>query len=155
MGCCRLDAVRAVCCTLLLVAASGAFAQGSRITASDQAVRDAERLRILEAEMGSEQSLAETASKRKAERLAARDLPGADEAEQSLQRSLANTSALRREIDSARLSAARPASPSPAPRAVSGVRVPPVTLAWWDVYARVPRGIHSAAPPRAPASPNE
>ncbi len=149
MDYCRLAARRALHCMLLLVAASGAVAQATRIAASDQALRDVERVRILEGEMRSEQSLAETASKRKAERLAVRDLPGADEAEQSLQRSLANMAALRREIELARGSAARPAAPAPAPRTVSAGRVPQVTLAWWDVYARDPRGITSTVVPRS------
>jgi hypothetical protein len=109
----------------------------------EQAQRDQDRVRILQAELASEQGRADTASKRHAERLAAHDTLGADEAEQARQRALQNLTALRRELESARSAPSRPVS-------VTARRPPPDPVSpWWDVYARAPRPADRPAPPRS------
>ena len=104
---------------------------------AEQTVRDTDRLRILRSELVAEQGRAEAAIKRHAERLAARDPIGADEAEQARVRSLSNLSALQRELEqAASSSSARPEVRADTSSRSSGVRATDLAIRWWDVYAR-------------------
>lgn len=128
-----------------LLAANAAAAQPvpvsvPRVAPTEQAARDVDRLAILQEELAAEVKRQADASRRRAERLAAGDRPGAEEAEGALQRSNANVQALQREIDSTRRAstpgnAAASAARKPPP--ASSVAAPPA--AWWDVYSRPPR----------------
>lgn len=144
-----------ICLRVLLGALVAFGASGSVhaqiVPASEQVARDSERLRILKDELAKEQSAAAELAKRRADRLAARDAHGAQEAEAAQQRSSANLAALRREIELASKTAKNPA---PAPTAtVSATRraAPTSSVAaaaqapWWDVYSRAPRR-YDAAP---------
>lgn len=115
------------------------------IAPAEQAARDNERLRILQDELKSEQQQVIESTKRRAERLAARDSQGVQEAELAYSRALANVSALQREIASAskqptgKVAAASGSSPRPrASTAPSSVEAPS-QAAWWDVYGKSPR----------------
>lgn len=121
----RHGAAALAACVALL--ATHAPAQPSRVSRSDQAAADTERLRILRAELAHEEAQAATQD-------------GAQR-----HRALQNIEALQREVAAAERSAtptatspATPARPSKTPR-----RSP----AWWDVYARNPQ------PPALPAPP--
>lgn len=111
------------------------------VTSTQQSARDSERLRILREELGREQQVASDAVRRKAERVAAADPRGANEADAALSRAGQNIDALKREIQAASNQAFRSAD---VPRASgSTARHRPDHAAatataprWWDVYAR-------------------
>jgi hypothetical protein len=115
------------------------------VSATDQATRDTDRLRILQDELAQEMRAAEEQTKRKAERLAVNDARGVGESESALARHAQNIQALRREIEQAtqRLSVGPSARGSPA-TVTATRRASPVTsqmaaTPWWDVYGRAPR----------------
>lgn len=146
----------ALLASIAYLAAGSAHAQGTAAAAafpsiapSEQATRDNDRLRILQDELRNEQQKAIEQTKRRAERLAARDTQGAQDAEASHARSLANIAALQREIANASTAkqpkakvAAASASPvasrSASPPAPSSVEAP-AHAPWWDVYSKSPR----------------
>lgn len=124
-----------LCCLAGWVGGAAAQAGRTVISPSEQAARDTERVRILDAELAQEQQRADEAARRRAERLAAGDAAAADDAEQARARHLENMAALRREIGAASAPPRTTGSdikPSPAGMA----RRPPDTTPWWDVYAR-------------------
>jgi hypothetical protein len=140
-----------VCLIGVVCALQGAvvFAQGTApsmtISATEQAARDADRLRILRDELAREARLLEDQTKRKAERLAANDLRGVEESEQALERHTQNMQSLRREIDVALQAAAGGARARPVAGAARRPATPTATLVagnegapWWDVYGRRP-----------------
>ncbi len=137
--------VGAVGVALLCLPGSIASAQaaGTVVTPTEQATRDAERLRVLQDELTREQAAAAESARRRAERLAAADPQGVHDAEQSQARSAENIGALRRELDAA----TRPSTNARRPAAVSAMAVSrPATgtrarvdgAPWWDVYAQPP-----------------
>jgi aspartate oxidase len=117
------------------------------VSATDQATRDSDRLRILQDELAQEMRAVEEQTKRKAERLAVNDARGVGESESALARHAQNIQALRREIEQAtqRLSVGPSARGSPVSvtatrRASPAVAVSSQTATpWWDVYGRAPR----------------
>jgi hypothetical protein len=117
------------------------------VSAVEQAHRDIDRLHILRSELSSEEASVQAATRRRAERLVARDEQGVREAEQAYVQHLANIAALRREIDAAtgirrvgsrergeseRKAAASSNATSPAPVGDKS----PEHAPWWDVYQR-------------------
>jgi hypothetical protein len=106
---------------------------------AEQSMRDNERLRILREELTKAESMAALLARRRAERLAASDLTGADEADQQRIRTLSDIEALKREIGTAS-QFQRPPNPAPSQspqvaRLATTTRKSPPT-AWWDVYAK-------------------
>lgn len=112
------------------------------VSAAEQGTRDTERLRILRDELTKSEAMAGELARRKAERLAAADMIGADDAEQQRVRTLSDIEALKREIGGASESRPSPrlvAKPSAQLAKVVAARaIPPA--AWWDVYAKPRRG---------------
>lgn len=145
-------ALVAACGALLCLLVTGATAQTSATEPARQALHDEQRLLILQAELGRERQRLADVVRRRAERLAAGDGRGADEAEAARQRSMADIAALEREIGTAN----RPAvMPHPRSSAATSARTPSARPtdepAWWDVYARPPR--RAASQDRATTSP--
>jgi len=113
------------------------------VTAVEQAARDDERLRILREELRQSEQAIEALAKRRAERLAASDAVGADEAQGQRARLLEDIDALKREIGTA-----QPHAGLPAPLASNAATLPvaeakpatvkhaPPAARWWDVYTR-------------------
>ncbi len=152
-------AVGVACAFLFGMTVGAAAAQTSAapgiVTATEQRARDAERVRILQAELSREHRKVAKAAQRRAERLSARDAPGAQEAEQSRARAADNIAALQREIELASKPASSAASARlqapPAAASDDGPRAP-----WWDVYAKAPRPVAATAtlrPSAVPSSP--
>lgn len=116
------------------IAASSASAIATRpalvVAPAEQAVRDGERIRILEDESAELQLRLEDAIKRYSERLAAHDITGANEAAEARTRAQADMAALRRELD-----AARSSGPVVAVRKARAAQTATAS-AWWDVYAK-------------------
>ncbi len=149
------------CAGVLVILAGACAAQtvSSVVTPAAQATRDDERLRILRDELRKAEALIESLGKRKAERLAAADTAGADEAEENRIRALSDIAGLKREIAGTRprfeaprptlsTSSASTASTKPAPQPTPQPPAP-----WWDVYGKARRGETSASSPRpAPVS---
>jgi len=134
---------RAILVALAVLAGSGA-AHAQVVLPAEQAARDSDRLRILQDELAKEQAAAAALAKRRADRLAARDAHGAQEAEAAQQRSSANLAALRREIElaskTAKGTAAAPAATVTATRRPAPVlSVGAAQAPWWDVYSKAPR----------------
>lgn len=93
-----------VCVSIaLLMGARALHAEVARfvVTPTQQTARDDERLRILRDELKRSEALLETLARRRADRLAAADMPAADEAEEQRTRTLADIAGLRREMASA------------------------------------------------------
>jgi hypothetical protein len=113
------------------------------VTAVEQAARDDERLRILLEEKRQSEQAVEALARRRAERLAASDSIGADEAQAQRARLLQDIDALKREIGSAQRQAGLP-GPLPSNAAtLPGTQAKPATVKqappaarWWDVYTR-------------------
>lgn len=116
---CHGAAALAACVALL---AAHAPAQPSRVTRSDQAAADTERLRILRAELAREEAHAATQ----------------DPAQRH--RALQDIEALKREI-----AAAERAIPTTTPARPAKTSHP--SPVWWDVYARNPPPSALPAPP--------
>ena len=105
--------------------------------------RRCERLRILREELRQSEQAIEALAKRRAERLAASDAVGADEAQGQRARLLEDIDALKREIGTA-----QPHAGLPAPLASNAATLPvaeakpatvkhaPPAARWWDVYTR-------------------
>lgn len=113
------------------------------VTSAEQAARDDERLRILREELRQSEQAVEALAKRRAERLAASDSVGADEAQAQRARLLQDINALKREIGAAQSHAglSGPATSNaatfPAAEAKPAtVKHAPPAARWWDVYAR-------------------
>ncbi|CAG0950589.1 hypothetical protein BURK2_00171 [Burkholderiales bacterium] len=111
------------------------------VTSTQQSARDSERLRILRDELSREQQLASDAARRKAERVAAADPRGANEADAALSRAGQNIDALKREIQAASNQASRSAeapraSASPARHRLDPSAATAQSPRWWDVYAK-------------------
>ncbi|MDM0049751.1 hypothetical protein QTI04_12090 [Variovorax sp. J22R115] len=134
---------------LLVLVAPVAMAEpafpGARptVTVVEQSARDSERMRVLHDELRQSRRDAESLARRRAERLAAGDATGADEAEAQGARVLQDIDALKREIGTAqpgpaaRGSTAAPpaaAAPATASKAAPVKSRPPAR--WWDVYGR-------------------
>jgi len=123
-------------------AAEPVSAVAAVVSASEQAVRDDERLRILRDELKKSEALVEMLARRKAERLAMADKVAADEAEEGRLRAMGDIAALRREIAGARPPAsaqtrATPrASSSHAAPARPAQSKPQSAMPWWDVYGK-------------------
>jgi hypothetical protein len=137
-----------------LFAAAGAWAQPDAfpvVTPIEQAQRDFLRLHILQTELTAEEAGLAEAAKRKAERAAAGDHPGASDAGEAVQAHQRNVRALRVEIDKVAASqtgidgapgsapgtqpgAGLQQGKQPRPRArAGGTRREAL---WWDVGAR-------------------
>lgn len=116
------------------------------IPPAEQAARDADRIRILQDELGKQQVGVAELAKRRADRLAARDGPGLQEVEAAQRRANADLSALRRELELAtKASHGTGAGPAPA-ASVTADRQPESPSRsvgapgpWWDVYSNPPR----------------
>lgn len=127
-------ALGAACAFFMLpLEAAAEAAPATNVPRTDQAERDSERLRILRDELAREQARAADAVKRHAERLAAGDRQGAEEAERTRHRSASGIAALRREIAAATQAQATPRAP--APPTEKRVKPPEHGTRWWDVYA--------------------
>lgn len=155
-------ALGTACMAMLACLSLGAMARtpspDQAITTAQQAPRDTERLRILQDELARERGLAAEAALRRAERIAAADARGAQDAELAIARAKQNVDALQREIQAAATAVARQANveptatPSPAAQPVSarshamgqGPR-------WWDVYAKPPHSTNRETASVAPA----
>lgn len=150
----------------LLVMAGASHAQNAStvsypsIAPAEQATRDNERLRILQDELKSEQQKAVDSTKRRAERLAAQDPQGVEEAELAHSRALGNIAALQREIANAsaakqpKVKAANASSSATKARsstALPSVEASPAQAPWWDVYGRAPRKAAQASITQAAA----
>lgn len=151
----------AVCLGAVLGVPAGAAASPAAmvVAPAQQAARDDERLRILRDELRRTEALAAQLAQRHAERLAAGDAAGADDAQAQRVRALGDIAGLEREITGLRPSSvglkpfpsAAPSRSAGAPRPVH--RSPPAP--WWDVY-RARRGeatdsLSHARPPGAAA----
>lgn len=121
---------------LVLCTPLAAPADGSRIVPIElQSARDRDRLRILQEELAREQGRSDQAVQRRAERLAASDPAGVQEADALFARTQLNLQALRAELQTAaREPAANAAIPAKALRPAAAR-----SGAWWDVYAKAPR----------------
>jgi len=140
-----------------LFAAAGAWAQPEAfpvVTPVEQAQRDSLRLHVLQTELAAEEAGLAEAAKRKAERTAAGDHPGAREAGEAVQAHQRNVSALRVEIDKVAASHTsvdgapgtdqgthrgglrHAEQPRPAARAGGHRR----EALWWDAYGNPERG---------------
>jgi hypothetical protein len=130
-----MDTLRPAVLCLLLLAADALAGPAAPLTVSpaEQSARDIDRLRILRDELASEQSKADDSAKRRAERLAAGDATGVQEAEQALARATDNLAVLRREIQSA---SAPPVEPSKRLATSAAAPTLPRPSSWWDVYAK-------------------
>lgn len=113
------------------------------VTAIEQTARDDERLRILRDELRQSLQAVEAMAKRRAERLAASDTVGADEAQAQRARLLQDIEALKREIESAQSHAGLPGPPASNAAKLPAAEAKPATIKhvppaarWWDVYAR-------------------
>lgn len=137
------------------LSAFGANAQSAgtdfpAVQPAEQASRDIDRVRILQDELAKEQARLADAAKRRAERLAARDAQGVQEAEAAQQRATSSLAALRREIALASRAPHTSATPVVATTTRTPTRAtrPPVettTAPWWDVYSKPPRREAEAA----------
>ena len=112
------------------------------VTAVAQTALDDERLRILRDELRQSLQAVEALAKRRAERLAASDTVGADEAQAQRARLLQDIDALKREIGSAQSLAGR-SGPAASNAALPAAEAKPTTVKhappsarWWDVYGR-------------------
>jgi hypothetical protein len=147
----RPSAVVCLSISSLLVTnlAIGEPAQSGVVSAAEQSARDDERLRILRDELKRSEALIESLARRKAERLAASDITGADEAEQQRMRAVSDVAGLKREIGATRASSAAPkaavATPAPASSAKASPTKSQPPTPWWDVYGKAKRG-NNAAP---------
>lgn len=132
------------CLTISFLLASGAgLAQPgqNRISASEQASRDDERLRILRDELRKSEALVESLARRKAERLAAADVPGADEADERRVRALSDITGLKREIGAARAGVEVKVGSGQVPTPAKATAAKPApTAPWWDVYGKARGG---------------
>lgn len=138
-------------CVVLGLCAANAVAQSPPsmvVSGTEQAARDTDAMRILRDELAREMRLVEEQTKRKAERLLARDNQGAQESEDASVRHAQNIQALRREIEQATHRAATGSggrgSPVPASTTRRSTGVVTVTAdaqapPWWDVYGRAPQ----------------
>lgn len=140
-----------------LTCACGALAQAPAvpqhvIPPAQQAARDSDRVEILRQELKKSEALLETLARRKAERRAAADVEGANEAEEQRGRTLSDIAGLKRELAVATRSAAPPltgaeaAVTTKAPPAAPPSRPAkaPPAAPWWDVYSKARR---TEAPP--------
>lgn len=117
------------------------------IAPAEQATRDNERLRILQDELKAEQEKAIDSTKRRAERLAAQDPQGVQEAELAHSRATGNIAALQREIASASAAKQPKGKGATASAAMTQARASAalpsveaqVQAPWWDVYGKSPR----------------
>ncbi|CAN7776640.1 hypothetical protein LJR084_007926 [Variovorax sp. LjRoot84] len=117
------------------------------IPSAEQAARDSDRVKILRQELKKSEALLETLARRRAERLAAADVEGANEAEEERGRTLSDIAGLKRELAAATRTATPPQSsaeaavtPKAAPTAPSSRparSLPPAP--WWDVYGKARR----------------
>lgn len=135
-------------CIWLLVVVGDLHAQPqqSKVSAAEQSSRDDERLRILREELRKSEALVESLARRKAERLAAADVAGADEAEEQRIRALSDVAGLKREIGATRPSAQgikRSPGQVAAPVTAIATNAPP-SAPWWDVYGKDKRGTTAA-----------
>lgn len=156
-------------CSCLLLITGPAAAQtdapvARSVSATEQSVRDGDRLRILREELATSEQLAATLAHRKVERLAASDPVAADEAQVQHDRVLKDIEALQREISSTRPSAAKgggsgsavavTATAPPANKVIKAtetVRAVPASP-WWDVYGKAARTLSTT--PLSPARPS-
>lgn len=138
----------AACAAMLACLSNDAMARtpppDQAIPTAQQVSRDIERLRILQDELARERTLAAEAARRRAERLAAADARGAQEAELINGRSSQNIEALQREIKAAATAASRHtnSTAATAPSAVQPVSARSNAtgqVRWWDVYAKPPQ----------------
>lgn len=147
-------------------AAEPVSAVAAVVSASEQAVRDDERLRILRDELKKSEALVEMLARRKAERLAMADKVAADEAEEGRLRALGDIAALKREIAGARPPASAltrdtpRASSSHAAPARPAQSKPQPAMPWWDVYGKArstgtPAPVSYAQPPGSAAARTE
>lgn len=104
------------------------------VSPAEQANRDARRVEILQSEIDAEQAASIESVKRRAERLAANDSAGVQEAEAAIAQHTRNLETLRREIEIAAKSPA--VAPAAVDRAAAKESKP---VSWWDVYAHDPR----------------
>ncbi len=108
------------------------------ISPATQAARDADRQRILLEEQAAARQRLQDASRKVAERLAARDEAGAQEAQRMQQRAQTDLEALARELQHTPPASAT--APQPVPQTATAVDPPAARpRPWWDVYGKGPR----------------
>lgn len=142
--------------------ASSASPAPTTIRPAVQAARDADRQRILREEQAAAHLRLQGASRQVAERLAARDDAGAQEAQRMQQRAQADLQALARELQQAPPAhapgtASQPntpiaQAPQTAQTAVADHAPQARSRPWWDVYGKGPRAGVAASRPRRPAA---
>lgn len=122
------------------------------IAAPDQAARDNDRMEILRQELKKSEEQLEGLARRRAERIAASDIPAANEAEDQHARMLGDIASLKREIASVshvagQATALKPvAARSAESRPRAGKDTTP--MPWWDVYRGGRRtGLPASHPP--------
>lgn len=131
------------------------------VTVAQQADRDATRLAILRAELAAEEQGLARSKDRLAERTAAGDAEGIEEARRSEDTHRRNIEALRAEIDQMQHSESSPAVPTPSGGRKKARRVVPARRAagpaadtrthpWWDAYGNRPRTNFEPSAPREP-----
>lgn len=140
-------------CTCLLPAQTLPTPQGRVVTPAEQAARDDDRIEILRQELKRSGAQLEDLARRKAERLAASDMQGANEAEEQRTRTLSDIAGLERELASKPRLAGITAvvKPSAARTASSHIISAKDSAPWWDVYGKVHRSEQLAVPSATPA----
>ncbi len=130
----------AVTCLPALGAQPSAPAPSASTTISPatQAARDADRQRILLEEQAAARQRLQDAGRQYAERLAARDEAGAQDAQRKQQRAQTDLEALARELQHTPPVSAT--APQPVTQATKAVNPPAARpRPWWDVYGKGPR----------------
>ena len=164
-------AVRPVLAATLAIAVSAiawagptSTAEQRKVPATEQRARDSDRVEVLRQELRKSEDLLASLARRKAERLAASDVPAAAEAEEQHRRTLSDVEALKRELaltarqvttPNADPASVQPVSRAAAPMAATPKHVFPPTASpapWWDVYGRGRALPSSSSVSQAPAA---
>ncbi len=128
------------------------------ISPAVQAARDADRQRILAEEQAAARQRLQEASRQVAERLAARDGAGAQDAQRRQQRAQADLQALARELQQSPPASTRAPSTASQPitplaqTAEASNPMPARPRPWWDVYGKGPRAGLTATRSRGPGA---
>ncbi|MBT2337114.1 hypothetical protein J7E49_24840 [Variovorax paradoxus] len=125
------------------------------VSPAEQAARDNDRVEILSQELKKSEAQLESLARRKAERLAASDMQGANEAEEQRTRALGDIVSLTRELGSMSpfVNPAAVVEPSAARAASSRITSAKgsTPAPWWDVYGKARRSEQLASPSIASA----
>ena len=138
----RWASLRLVALLSCLTCACSTFAQSPGlpphiVPAVQQAARDSDRVEILRQELKKSEALLESLARRTAERLAAADPAGVNEAEAQRARTASDIAGLKRELAAVTRSA--DATPVPPALAKAPTQALSRTAPWWDVYGKARR----------------